>query len=140
VVTQKVAPQSDHGFLGKRLTVALTRVGEDRRLGVVFVERRLVTPDGWAPAPDVSYIREERLRPESGRRFGRMDLPPDLAIEIISPDRTVRELLEKCLRGDDRIDLDDMLPGFDLTVGGLFDSIVPDWLVNTSEPADNPNG
>src|SRR3954447_4069436 len=57
VVTQKVAPQSDHGFLGKRLTVELTRAGEDRRLGVVFVERRLVTPDGWAPVPDLSYIR-----------------------------------------------------------------------------------
>lgn len=162
VVTQKVAPRSDHGFLGKRLTVALTQAGEDRQLGVVFVERRLVTPDGWAPVPDVSYIRRERLQPESERRFGRMDLPPDLTIEIISPDQTVRELLEKCLRsaevgvavslvvdaddetiyairpgkplrvlrGNDRIDLDDVLPDFDLTVQALFDSIVPGWVVN----------
>lgn len=170
VVTQKVAPQSDHGFLGKRLTVALVRAGEDCRLGVVFVERRLVTPDGWAPVPDVSYIRKERLRPESGLRFGRMDLPPDLAVEIISPDQTVREMLEKCLRysevgvavslvvdsddetvyairpnqpmrilrGDDRIDLDDVLPGFELTVNGLFDSIVPDWLVEQPAAAEPP--
>jgi Uma2 family endonuclease len=166
MVTQKVAPPSDHGFLGKRLTVALTRAGEDHQLGIVFVERRLVTPQGWAPVPDVSYIRKERLKPESGRRFGRMDLPPDLAIEIISPDQPVRELLEKCLRyaevgvavslvvdaddetvyairpnqplrvlrGADRIDLDDVLPGFELTVSGLFDSIVPDWLVEEPPP------
>jgi Uma2 family endonuclease len=166
VVTQTVAPQSDHGSLGKQLTVALTRAGEDRRLGAVFVERRLVTPEGWAPVPDVSYIRRERLKPESQHRFGRMDLPPDIAIEIISPDQTVRELLEKCLRyaevgvaislivdpddttvyairpgqplrvlrGDDRIDLDDVLPGFDLTVRALFDSIVPDWLLGDDTP------
>jgi Uma2 family endonuclease len=89
-----------------------------------------------------------------------MDLPPDIAVEIISPDQTLRAHLEKCLRyaevgvaislvvdpddetvyairpgqplrvlrGDDRIDLDDVLPGFDLTVRALFDSIVPDWL------------
>jgi Uma2 family endonuclease len=171
MVTQKVAPQSDHGFLGKRLTVALTRAGEDHQLGIVFVERRLVTPQGWAPVPDVSYIRKERLKPESGRRFGRMDLPPDLAIEIISPDQPVRELLEKCLRyaevgvavslvvdaddetvyairpnqplrvprGADRIDLDDVLPGFELTVSGLFDSIVPDWLVEEPPPDSTPS-
>jgi Uma2 family endonuclease len=95
-----------------------------------------------------------------------MDLPPDLAIEIISPDQPVRELLEKCLRyaevgvavslvvdaddetvyairpnqplrvlrGADRINLDDVLPGFELTVSGLFDSIVPDWLVEEPPP------
>jgi Uma2 family endonuclease len=165
LVTQKVAPQSDHGRLGKQMTVHLTRVGEDQHLGMVFVERRFVIL-GWAPVPDVSYIRKERLAPLSGRRIGRLDIPPDIAIEIVSPDQTVREQLEKCiryadvgvaislvldaddetvyairpgqtpriLRGDDRIDLDDVLPGFDLTVKALFDSIVPDWLFEEPAP------
>ena len=100
------------------------------------------------------------------RSLGDLGIPPDIAVEIISPDQTVRELLEKCLRyaevgvaislvvdpddetvyairpgqplrvlrGDDRIDLDDVLPGFDLTVRALFDSIVPDWLRGDDTP------
>ena len=31
------------------------------------------------------------------------------------------------LHGDDRIDLDDILPDFELTVRGLFDAVVEDW-------------
>ena len=34
------------------------------------------------------------------------------------------------LRGADRIDLDDVLPGFPLTVEQLFRAVVPDWLVD----------
>jgi hypothetical protein len=32
------------------------------------------------------------------------------------------------LQGDDRIVLDDLLPGFDLTVQAMFDALAPDWL------------
>ena len=125
----------------------------------------MVVP-GWAPVPGVSYIRRERIKPASRKRFGKIEIPPDIAIEIVSPEQTVRELQEKCLRyaevgvsislivddddetiyairpgqplrvlrGDDRIDLDDVLPGFELTVQALFDSIVPAWLVD--EPSE----
>jgi Uma2 family endonuclease len=158
-VSHVVPPEADHGSLQTEIAIQLDRVSRAGRLGKVFTETRIVTP-GWAPVPDVSYIRKERLEPASRRRFGKVEIPPDLAVEIISPDQTVRELLEKCLRyaevgvaislvvdpddetvyairpgqplrvlrGDDRIDLDDVLPGFDLTVRALFDSIVPDWL------------
>jgi Uma2 family endonuclease len=159
-----VPPQSDHGSLQVEVTIQLDRVCREGRFGKVFTETRMVTP-GWAPVPDVSYIRRERIKPETRHRLGDLGIPPDLAVEIVSPDQTVRELLEKCLRyadvgvavslvvdsddetvyairpgqplrvlrGDDRIDLDDVLPGFDLTVRALFDSIVPAWLVD--EPA-----
>jgi Uma2 family endonuclease len=161
VVTQKVAPQFDHSSLQSEILRSLDRLATDRHLGVARTELRFVVP-GWAPVPDVSYIRRERLKPASRRRFGKIEIPPDLAVEIISPDQTVRELLEKCLRyagagvavslviddddetiyairpgqplrvlrGDDRIDIDDVLPGFELTVKALFDSVVPDWLVD----------
>jgi len=172
VVTQKVAPQYDHGTLTKRLLMTFVRVAEDRQLGVVTPETRFVVP-GWAPVPDVSYIRKERLKPESRRRFGKIEIPPDIAIEIVSPEQRVPDLLKKCLRyadvgvpvsllvdpdeetvyairpgqplrilqGDDRIDLDDVLPGFELTVRALFDSIMPDWLVEDAAPdsAEQPS-
>jgi len=161
VVTQKVAPQFDHSALQMEIVRRLDRHASAHRLGVALPELRMVVP-GWAPVPDVSYIRRERIKPASRRRFGKIEIPPDLAIEIVSPEQTVQALQEKCrryvavgvsvslvvdaddetiyairpgqplrvLRGDDRIDLDDVLPGFDLTVSALFNSIVPDWLVD----------
>jgi Uma2 family endonuclease len=164
LVTQKVAPQADHGKVAARFVVTFAQTGEDRQLGLVFAETRFVTP-GWAPVPDVSYYRRERVQPRSRDRLGDFHIPPDIAVEIVSPDQTIRELLEKCLRfaevgvavslvvdtddrsiyvirpgqplrvlrGDDRIDLDDVLPGIELTVRTLFQSVVPDWLTGSSE-------
>jgi hypothetical protein len=40
----------------------------------------------------------------------------------------------RALRGDDRIDLDEVLPGFDLTVNELFASVMDDWMLE--EPAE----
>jgi Uma2 family endonuclease len=165
VVKQKVAPQLDHGSLQFEIALHLNRLGRELRHGVAFAEPRVVTP-GWAPLPDVAYYRKERIVPESRRRFGKIEIPPDIAVEIVSPDQSVGEQLKKCLRyadvgvaislvvdpydetiyairpgqtlrvlrGDDRIDLDDVLPGFELTVQALFDSIVPDWLIEEPAP------
>jgi Uma2 family endonuclease len=165
VVTQKVAPQFDHTSLQLDIARRLDRLGHELQHGVARPETRIVTP-GWSPVPDVSYYRKERIRPVSRRRFGKIEIPPDIAVEIVSPDQSVGELLKKCLRyaeigvavslvadaddetiyairpgqplrvlrGDDRIDLDDVLPGFDLTVNALFGSIVPDWLVGETTP------
>jgi Uma2 family endonuclease len=165
VVKQKVAPQFDHSSLQTEIFSHLSRASSERRLGLARTELRFVTAN-WAPVPDVSFLRTERIKPQSRRRFGKIEVPPDIAVEILSPDQTVRELLQKCtryaeigvpvplvvdaddetiyairpgqmmrvLRGDDRIDLDDVLPGFDLTVQGLFDSIVPDWLADEAAP------
>ena len=163
--SELVPPQADHGSLQVEMAVKFDRVNRDRRLGKVFTETRFLTP-GSAPVPDVSFVRKERFPPDTRRRFGRFDLPPDIAVEIVSPDQSVREQLEKSLRyaeigvpislvvdgddetiyvirpgqplrvlrGGDRIDLDDVLPGFDLTVQALFDSIVPNWLVDEAAP------
>jgi Uma2 family endonuclease len=172
VVTQKVAPQYDHARLQSGIAQSINGAAEPRRQGLAVSELRFVVP-GWAPVPDVSYIRKERIKPESRRRFGKIEIPPDIAIEIVSPEQRVGDLLKKCLRyadvgiplsllvdpddetiyairpgqplrvlqGDDRIDLDDVLPGFDLTVRALFDSIVPDWLVSDAPPdADETHG
>jgi Uma2 family endonuclease len=165
VVTQKVAPQFDHTSLQTDILSRFNRLGQELQHGIARPETRIVTP-GWSPVPAVSYYRKERVKPESPRRFGKIEIPPDIAVEIISPDQSVGELLKKCLRyaeigvavslvidaddetvyamrpgqplqvlrGDDRIDLDDVLPGFDLAVNALFGSIVPDWLVGEATP------
>jgi Uma2 family endonuclease len=158
-VPSDVSPQGDHGSIQAEFVVRFDRAGRQRRLGKVFSETRFVTP-GWSPVPDVSYYRRENIRPRSRHQIGDFHVPPDIAVEIVSPDQAVRELLEKCLRyatvgvpvslivdpddvsifvirpnqqlvvlrGEDRIDLDDIIPGFELTVTELFASAVDDWL------------
>jgi Uma2 family endonuclease len=169
LVTQKMAPQEDHGALQVQIIKRLDLVGEARQLGKVFSETRIVTA-GWSPVPDVSYYRKEHIRPQTRRRIGKLDLPPDIAVEIISPGQSLGETIRKCqryaglgvaislvvdpqdetvydvrpgeplrvLRGDDQIDLEPVLPGFDLTVQALFDSIVDSWLIEEAPAEQAP--
>jgi Uma2 family endonuclease len=48
----------------------------------------------WAPVPDLTYISYERL-PKSWRRNEACPAIPELVIEIISPDQTMKEFEEK---------------------------------------------
>ena len=42
----------------------------------------------------------------------------------------------RVLQGADRIDVDEVLPGFELTVAGLFDLLVPPWARPSETPAE----
>src|SRR5215218_5488896 len=68
LVTQKVAPQADHGSIQPFLWDALNRAGRRTGVGVAFTETRFVT-EGWAPVPDVSFYRKERIHILDGRRI-----------------------------------------------------------------------
>ncbi|BDA72131.1 hypothetical protein RIVM261_006250 [Rivularia sp. IAM M-261] len=48
----------------------------------------------WAPVPDLTYISYTRL-PRSWRRNEACPVPPELVIEIISPDQTMEDFEEK---------------------------------------------
>ncbi|MEG4942082.1 Uma2 family endonuclease [Microcoleus sp. F4-D5] len=48
----------------------------------------------WVPVPDLTYISYERL-PKSWRRNEACPAIPELAIEIISPDQSMKEFEEK---------------------------------------------
>lgn len=97
LVTQKMAPQADHSSLQSDLWDRMTQIGRAQRSGRAFTEKRFVTP-GWSPVPDVSFYAKARLKPASRRRFGKLDLPPDIAVEIVSPDQSLGEMLRKCVR------------------------------------------
>ena len=106
--------------------------------------------------PDVAVYRWERLpRTPDGKLANRYEGPPDVAIEIVSPDQSVSEMVDKCrrhlahgtrialaidpdsevivrclpdgsattLRGSDRVDLDSVVPGSELTPRALFDTL-----------------
>ena len=95
VVTQKVSPKSEHSILQVAF-VALFLPLQQARIARVFTELR-TTFAGRSPVPDVALIRWERIqRTSAGRPVSDVTIPPDLAIEIISPGETLRELEAKC--------------------------------------------
>jgi Uma2 family endonuclease len=96
-VTQKVAPQADHGRAQFKLAGVFERSGEDTGLGLVFTETRFVTPT-WAPTPDISFYLHERIHPRSEEQIGDFHEPPDIAVEVSSPDQSLGELFQKCIR------------------------------------------
>lgn len=171
VVTQKVAAKPVHGGVQGLLTTLFNQHAHPRRLGIALPDTRFVTPR-WAPSPDVVFYRRGRIRMRGRRLPADLFEPPDLAVEIVSPEQSVTDQIKKCLRyialgvsvvllidpapetvlvfrpgrpllllqGDDRIDLDDVLPGFELTVGAMFDALAPDWLGDddSDESASDP--
>jgi Uma2 family endonuclease len=159
LVTQKMAAKPTHGSIQGLLYQRMNQIAGPRRLGVAYPKTRFVTPS-WAPVPDVSYYRRERIHLRGLRQPADFTEAPDIAVEIVSPGQSVTDLIKKCLRflalgtqiallvdpdeetvlvfrpgeplqllqTDEQIDLDPILPEFDLTVRGMFDALTPDWL------------
>ena len=98
VVTQKVAPQWQHGWLQPGLAAMINGYAVPRKLAAALTEiREAFGRDSLVP--DVGVYRWERLpRTEAGRLVNAAPAPPDVAIEIRSPDQSVGELVDKCRR------------------------------------------
>jgi Uma2 family endonuclease len=94
-VVAKVSPKYFHSTLQRALLILLDiwckgkgRVGSE---WAILLKRR---GKDWAPLPDVTYISYERL-PKSWKRNEACPAIPELVIEIISPDQTMKEFEEK---------------------------------------------
>ena len=76
-----------HGRSVMRLGARLIGHVDARRLGIVVTEVgfRLSSSPDTVRAPDVAFIRRERL-PEGALPRGFWKGPPDLAVEVLSPD------------------------------------------------------
>lgn len=157
VVRQKVSPKLPHGVLQFSFATRVDAFARQHGLGIVVTETRFVRAD-WAPVPDFAFYRWERLplKPD-GTVADDLLIPPDLAVEIVSPEQSISELVRKCsgfvesgvavtvlvhpaersvfvfrpgapvrvFQGEDRIEVDDVLPGFELTVAELFGFLTP---------------
>ena len=84
-----------HGQVCIRLAVRLGAWVEQGRLGYVFDSSTgFRLPGGNVRAPDVSFVARGRFRHEQvPEGFG--DVAPDLAVEVVSPDDRLRDLLDK---------------------------------------------
>lgn len=90
-------PGSEHGMLVARLTIALGSYVEAHNLGVAFGAEtgfKLASNPDTVLAPDFAFVSNERI-PETGIPVAYWPGAPDLAVEVISPGNTRREMEEK---------------------------------------------
>lgn len=87
---------SEHGWIGMRLAGPLTAYVEERQLGAVFLAETgfLIARDpDTVRAPDVAFVRAERVGGTLPKGF--FPGPPDLAVEVLSPEDRASEVLAK---------------------------------------------
>ncbi|HTL31439.1 MAG TPA: Uma2 family endonuclease [Tepidisphaeraceae bacterium] len=85
---------AEHGIIANRLAHFVTSFVDEHELGAVFTaETGFKLDRDLVRAPDVSFVRSHRIPKKIPRGF--FEGPPDLAIEVISPDDTKREMLNK---------------------------------------------
>lgn len=97
VLRERVPMGGRHGVIEVRILVPLSTWAEPRRLGTVFPSDThsviLRNPDVTLIS-DVAFVRAERLPPEAiGEGF--VPVPPDLAVEVVSPSDRPGEVQEK---------------------------------------------
>jgi len=95
-VVEKMPVGGEHGRLAVLFVRYLDRWAEAHDAGWVGVETGFILahdPD-VVRAPDVSFVRKERL-PAAGVPRAFWELAPDLAVEIVSPTETATEVRNK---------------------------------------------
>ena len=86
---------SRHGQVCVKLVVRLGRFVEERGLGHAFDSSTgFRLPGGNVRSPDVSFVARGRFENEQVPE-GFSDVPPDLAVEVLSPEDRPRPLLDK---------------------------------------------
>lgn len=92
----KVTPAGhEQEYFGIWLATLLTNFVRPRKLGQVYGSNagyRL--PSGDVRAPDVSFVRLERI-PGGHPPKGFAEYPPDLAVEVLSPNQTLEDVEDK---------------------------------------------
>lgn len=96
-VVQKAMPGFDHGLLASFLSFLFERYFQGKREGFVVVEVRHAERDeSRAYLPDVSVVSIKNAPTDRRTRSrGPIESPPDIAIEILSPDDRPSRVSEK---------------------------------------------
>lgn len=97
VVTQKPMPKAVHARLQLALGKLFDQAGEAKKLFLALTELRFTLPNR-SHVPDVAVYLWDRVPvDDTGRVVDIAPQPPDVAIEIVSPDQSVTALIRKCL-------------------------------------------
>jgi Uma2 family endonuclease len=94
---QKPMPQGEHSILQGELCETINQVTKPQKIARAFPELRCVF-GGDVIVPDVAVFRWERIPlTNTGRVANRFEIPPDWAIEILSPGQSSTRVLGKLL-------------------------------------------
>jgi Uma2 family endonuclease len=95
-VIESMPPGARHGMVASSFDTFLRQWSQQIGGGYVGVEAGYILMRGpdVVRAPDVSYVRKERI-PPTGVPDGFWDLAPDLAVEVVSPGQSAAEVREK---------------------------------------------
>ena len=95
-VSQKVSPKGPHGALQLGFGRRIDNFAVPRRLARAFTETR-VTLAGESTVPDLVVYRWARIpRDEEGQVAEDFTTAPDVAVEILSPGQSRRDLIARC--------------------------------------------
>lgn len=95
-LVEMAPPGFDHGDIASELISRLRMYAREHDLGRVSTESGFLLehdPD-LVLAPDVAFVRADRLPPRDERR-GYLPLAPDLVVEVISPSDRAGQVLAK---------------------------------------------
>ncbi|MEP0890452.1 Uma2 family endonuclease [Leptolyngbya sp. NM3-A1] len=93
----KMAPQRFHSRTQKALLLILEHWGRQRgEVGIEWSVTLQREGKDWVPVPDLLFVSQERL-PKDFTEDGPCPVPPELVLEIISPDQTFGGMTEKAL-------------------------------------------
>lgn len=95
-VVEAVPPGGKHGGIALELGARLREWAKSGPDGYVGVESGSLVRRGpdTVRGPDVSYVRAARV-PADGAPEGFWEIPPDLAVEVVSPSESAEEVREK---------------------------------------------
>ena len=97
VAIQKVSPKAKHSAIQYELAELFNRFGRRRRIARAFPELR-ATFAGASYVPDVAVYRWERIPVDAaGEVVDDFFEPPDIAVEVVSPEQSVNALVRRCL-------------------------------------------
>ena len=94
-IEAKVSPQKKHNAIQHELTAHFNRFARPRRIGIAFPELRC-TFAGRSIIPDVVFLLKEHVEADKkGEWADETPYPPDIHVEVISPEQTIRTSHEK---------------------------------------------
>lgn len=95
---KKMSPAGfEHGVVGMNMALLLSQHVKANNLGVICLAEtgfKIETDPDTVLAPDVAFLRRERIQ-QTGRPKAFYPGAPDLAVEVVSPGDTKREVAEK---------------------------------------------
>ncbi|MFO0889126.1 MAG: Uma2 family endonuclease [Isosphaeraceae bacterium] len=90
-VEAKVSPQSKHSLIQLRILMSLEEAAGSTSVGLPLPELRC-TFGGRSLVPDIVFLLQEHLELDAtGEIRNEISRPPDIHIEIVSPDQSVRK-------------------------------------------------